>query len=197
VPRWQPAEQRSRGDAERVRRCLAGRPEAWEELLQRYQRLIYSIPRRMGLSADDCADVFQSVCTILLEKLSSLRQHARLSSWIVTTTKREALRVRQLGRRESSWSRVDPETGQERELEPAVDPVVEHELLQLEREQRLLQGWERLEQRCQALLRALFLAPELDYDAISRQFDLPIGSIGPTRMRCLRKLRGILGDLGL
>jgi len=184
-------------DAELVKGCLKGSEEAWEGLLERYQRLIYSIPVRMGLAPDVCADVFQSVCSILLEKLATLRDQALLSSWIVTTTRREALRVRRLAGRETQLPEAgESEGGQEAGL-PSVDPAIEEGILSLELETKLRVGWARLDERCRQLLEALFFGPNEDYARLSKTLGMPVGSIGPTRMRCLRRLRQQLARLGL
>src|SRR5215510_5741988 len=76
-----------------VRACLKGDTDAWEALILRYQRLIYSIPIRAGFSPVDAADIFQSVCVKLLEKLSTLRKQEKISSWLMTTTTRECWRL--------------------------------------------------------------------------------------------------------
>jgi len=83
-----------------VRACLDGNRRAWETLIQRYQRLLYAIPQRCGLSEDDAADVFQTVCLRLLQNLGNLRDERSLTSWLITTASREAWRVRRQRRRE-------------------------------------------------------------------------------------------------
>src|SRR5437868_14176088 len=88
------------GDRELLGSCLQGDAAAWEALIARYQRLIYSIPIRMGLSPNDAADVFQSVCLKLLEHISSLRNQDKVSSWLTITTRRESWRLALHRRRE-------------------------------------------------------------------------------------------------
>src|SRR5687767_6667078 len=87
-------------DQELVRACLANNEVAWEVLISRYERLIYSIPIKLRMSPQEAIEVFQSVCFILLKKLSTLRDHERLYSWLITTTTRECWRVRALKQRE-------------------------------------------------------------------------------------------------
>src|SRR5690242_13595765 len=82
-----------RQDGALIAACLRGEHAAWDALIQRYQRLIYSIPLKSRLSTDDAADIFQSVCLKLFEKLSTLREHEKISSWLITTTTRECWRV--------------------------------------------------------------------------------------------------------
>src|SRR5262245_10005679 len=87
-------------DSELLTSCLEGDASAWEALLARYQRLIYSIPIKMGLSPNDAADIFQIVCMKLLKNLSSLRHLERVSSWLTITTRRESWRLAALRRRD-------------------------------------------------------------------------------------------------
>ena len=84
-----PPEWAQLNDAALVHACLAGDQRAWDELVERYGRLVYGIPRRMGFSAADADDVFQNVFAILLRYLSDLRDYTRLAAWLVTTTRRE------------------------------------------------------------------------------------------------------------
>src|SRR3954470_1775127 len=98
-------------DRSLIRACLAGERQAWETLIRRYQRLLYAIPRRCGLSEDDAADVFQTVCVRLLENLEKLRDEAQLTRWLITTTQREAWRVQRLRRRETGSEASSDECG--------------------------------------------------------------------------------------
>src|SRR5262245_50512241 len=90
-----------------VEACLAGNSHAWEVVILRYQRLIYSIPIRNGFSSVDAADIFQSVCLKLLENLSTLRDHEKISSWLITTTTRECWRTIEKRRRENAPGKYD------------------------------------------------------------------------------------------
>ena len=173
-----------------VRACLAGDDGAWEELVDRYGRLVYTVPRRLGLSEVDAEDVFQNVFVTLLRSLGSLRDQTRLSAWLITTTRRESWKIGRAGARRG-----------EDELDdalPAADPAVLDEVLRWEREEGVRQAMRRLDDRCRALLTALFLEPETpNYEAISARLGLPVGSIGPTRARCFKKLDVILRELGI
>src|SRR5262245_29939339 len=144
-------------DPELVAQCLDGHQAAWATLISRYQRLIYSIPLRARLSADDAADIFQSVCLKLYEKLSSLRNHERISSWLITTTNRECWRVSARNRRDSAPPGFDAEDEAERveELPSAATPVDEQREA-LERQQIVRETVENLPERCRDLLRMLF-----------------------------------------
>jgi RNA polymerase sigma factor (sigma-70 family) len=175
-------------DSELVQACLAGDERAWEELVDRYGRLVYAIPRRMGLSAADAEDVFQNVFATLLRNLANLRDQTRLSAWLITTTRRECWR---LGRS----ARQHAELG-ESIVDDAAPP--EHEAERWEREQAVRQAIRQLDDRCRKLLTVLFLEPATPtYDRIAEQFGMPVGSIGPTRARCFRKLEAILRELGV
>src|ERR1700693_4989567 len=90
-----------RDDRTLVSACLEGDHSAWEALIARYQRLIYSIPIKARLSQDDAADIFQSVCLKLYEKLATIRDSQRISSWLITTASRECWRLSARNRRES------------------------------------------------------------------------------------------------
>jgi RNA polymerase sigma factor (sigma-70 family) len=171
-----------------------GDRQAWEALLVRYKRLIYSIPIRMGFSTSDAADVFQTVCVLLLENLAFLRRRDRLGAWLVITTRRECWRLA----RERHSDPPDPE----------VDPIgleqdgvtlatLEEEFLQIERQSLLHAALDNMEPRCQQLLKLLFWTdPRPTYDDIVSLMSLPEGSIGPTRARCLEKLTRILNRIG-
>ena len=174
--------------------CLEGEVLAWETLIARYQRLIYSIPLKSRLSADDAADIFQSVCLTLYRKLATLRDHEKISSWLITTTSRECWRVSTRNRREApasdSGSGDDPDP-----LEgiPSAAPRADEERETLERQQAVRQGVESLPERCRELLTLLFYqTDEWSYADIARRMEMPVPSIGPTRARCLEKLKKLL-----
>src|SRR5689334_7188669 len=92
-----------------IERCLGGDDAAWSDLVGRYQGLIYSVPRRMGLSAEDSADVFQLVCVLLYQRLGSVRDPSRLGGWLLTTASREAIRVSRRARRDAPRADTDPD----------------------------------------------------------------------------------------
>lgn len=181
-------------DGQLIEACLKGDQNAWESLVNRYSRLIYSIPFKYGLSEDDAGDVFQSVCLILLEKLGSLRDHSRLSAWLITTTTRECWSVSQkrAKQRDRTVQSEEPAELDVRDDGPPPDDLA----LMLERQQVIREGVTRLPARCQKLIWYLFYRKaETSYSDITRQLGIPEGSIGPTRARCLDKLRRVLVDL--
>jgi RNA polymerase sigma factor (sigma-70 family) len=184
-------------DATLVRRCRDGDAAAWPLLVTRYQRLVYAIVTRMGLDEHVAADVFQTVFEKLVQHLPGLREPERLQAWIVTTAKREGLAVRRHGQRQVSMTRAD-DAGDSQgtdEWDIADDsPGAEQQLEELQQLHRLRLGFDRLDERCRELLRLVFSDDDdrLGYDEVSRRLNLPIGSIGPTRSRCLGKLRKLL-----
>jgi RNA polymerase sigma factor (sigma-70 family) len=169
-----------------IEACLQGDELAWDNLTRRYGPLVYSIPRRQGMSAADADDVFQNVFTIVFRHLGSLRNQKCLAAWLITITRRECLH----------YCRRTPD--HDDLMEELVDSgnrlteQVEH------REQQLLihRALGRLEPTDQALLSALFLEiPTPSYVEIARRLGMAVGSIGPARARSLKKLAAALFEL--
>jgi RNA polymerase sigma factor (sigma-70 family) len=177
-----------------VAACLNGDASAWEALILRYQRLIYSISLKTRLSQDDAADIFQSVCLKLYEKLASLRDHEKLSSWIITTTTRECWRLSNRHRKEMPGGELSPEEADDKLQQLVADsPLIEEQKIILEQQQAVRQAVAALPERCKDLVTMLFYKKDdLSYTEIARQMDMPVASIGPTRARCLEKLRKLL-----
>jgi RNA polymerase sigma factor (sigma-70 family) len=182
-----------RDDRWLVRACLSGDHEAWEEMITRYQRLIYSIPLKARLSQDDAADIFQSVCLKLYEKLATIRDTERISSWLITTTSRECWRVSARNRRQNSTGSTDEEGADLLNEIPAEGPLLDEQREALERQQHVRQGIAALPDRCRRLITMLFYQKdEMSYVDIARQMNMPVPSVGPTRARCLEKLKKLL-----
>ena len=182
-----------RTDTQLIEACLAGDRTAWNRLVERYQRLVYSVALRQGLSADDADDVFQTVFVILLGKLDTCRDRERLGSWLVTITRREAWRV--LRERAAHANTTHDE--QELATQPAAEPPPEAAFQELEEQDLIRQAIDRLGSRCRRLLWHLFYTQDRpSYADIARELGMPEGSIGPTRARCLEQLKGILEQLG-
>jgi len=176
-------------DAELVRACARGDQQAWEQLVQRYQRLVYSIPRRSGLDEEATADVFQRVFTSLVEHLDRLEQPDRLSAWLVTAAKRETWRASR--RLAVTRAALAPE---EHAADVADSEVLaEDEMVRLEEQANLRRAVDRLADRCRELVLLLFYADEpLSYGEIAERIGMAEGSIGPVRGRCLERLRRLL-----
>jgi RNA polymerase sigma factor (sigma-70 family) len=162
-------------------------------LVRRYQRLVYSIPIRYGMAEDVAAVVFQSVCMLLLEHLGTLKDRGKLASWIITTTTRECWRVSNRLRREAPIGEM-VEEGDSPLFEIAdARPLAEEEQVLLESQQRVREAVQGLPDRCRALVDLLYFDEgHPSYEEISRRMEMPVPSIGPTRARCLEKLRKLL-----
>ena len=178
----------TRTDQALIQACIDGNASAWDEFVDRFGRLVYSIPRRHGLSAADSDDVFQTVFAIVLRRLETLRSADRVSAWLIRTTHRECWRV---GRRRQSGGNLS---------ETLADEALptEEQVSAWERQHLVRQALAQIDDRCRRLLEALYFqqaAP--DYAEIAKRLDMKIGSVGPTRARCLAKLQPILRRLTL
>jgi len=181
-------------DVRLVRECLEGREEAWSELLDRYKRLIFSIPLKYGLSCDEATDIFQDVCVELVAALGELREPRALPKWLAQVTAHKCARFKQVATRQSAAT-FENET-----LDTIADgaDLTEHVLLEVEREQALRDAVTMLPPRCRQLIRALFFeTPVRPYREIARRLNLACGSIGFIRGRCLSRLRSELRKNGL
>ncbi|MCZ7567924.1 MAG: sigma-70 family RNA polymerase sigma factor [Ardenticatenaceae bacterium] len=169
--------------------CIAGDQNAWVALVGRYERLIYSILLRHGLSESQAADVFQEVCLILLEKLDRLRDESCLAAWLMTVTRRECwktLRRRDVAGAEDAMPLLMNQ--------PANGSQPEDLVAQWEARQAVWDALARIGEPCRTLLQRLYYAqPAPSYAAIAAELGVPEGSIGPTRARCLKKLRHAMG----
>ena len=168
-----------------VTRARSGDQQAWDALVERYAPLIWSICRRHRLDGADAADVGQSVWLYLVDHLGSIRDPAALPGWLATTARRECGRVLDAARRA-------PATGYLLDADTLPDKqamTAEHELLAAERHATLRQAFLELPQDCQQLMALLIADPPVPYAEISARLGIPVGSIGPTRRRCLAKLR--------
>jgi RNA polymerase sigma factor (sigma-70 family) len=175
-------------DARLVRECLQGSEDAWSALLEKYKRLIYSIPVKYGLSPDEATDIFQETCVELLSELPRLREPRALPKWLMQVTARKCVclkkRERRLDARVSA--EVDASLLDVADAGPASDDI----LAEVEREQALRNAVSALPPRCGELVRMLFFeSPARPYREIADSLDLAPGSIGFIRGRCLHKLR--------
>ncbi len=151
---------------------------------------------RYGLGEEVAADVFQAVCLLLLEHLGSLKDRGKIASWLITTTTRECWRVSHRARREAPIGEGGDADG-ERPFAEILDekPLAEEEQIKLEGQQKVRQAVEALPERCRTLLELLYYVEDRpSYGEISRRLEMPVPSIGPTRARCLEKLRRLLEE---
>ena len=170
-----------------VRGAAAGDRRAWERLVDQYSRLIWSIAGEFRLGESDAADVSQITWMRLLEHIDRIEYPDRVGSWLAATARNECLRSLAARKRVV----LSPD---DTELSDAVahEPEIDAGLLADERAQVVREALSRLPRRWQRLLEMLMADPPVSYAEISDQLDLPIGSIGPTRGRCLARLRVLL-----
>jgi len=168
-----------------VTRARTGDRQAWDQLVDRYAPLVWSICRRHRLEAADAQDAAQTVWLTLVDHLDSLRDPAALPGWVATTTRRECGRILRAARRSGTAGyALAAETIPDEHARPA-----EHHLLAAERYAALREASGQLPPGCQQLLALLTADPPVSYAEIGARLGIPVGSIGPTRRRCLDKLR--------
>lgn len=166
-------------DSDLVGRCLKGDQNAWNDLVLRYERLIYSIARVLCPRPEDVSDVFQQVWLELYQQLGDLKNVGALPAWLITVTRRRSFAV--LRERYAS----EP-------LGKDIPDVSAH-LAQIEREHSLERALDQVSERCRRLIDLLYLdSNEPSYAQVSDVMRIPVASIGPTRARCLEKLRKLL-----
>lgn len=189
-----------------MQHCLNGDANAWQLLVDRYARLVHSIPTRHGLTVDSVNDVGQEVFIALAQHLHQIEDPERLPAWLMTTARRLSWRALQKYRSEQVGVEFDISEDTTLDAKSAATdqpfarrtPSVNELLDGWNRQEMLQQGLERLHDRCRTLLTLLFLEPdEPSYDEICAKTGIPKGSIGPTRNRCLQQLRSILEGLGI
>lgn len=175
--------------------CRRGEEAAWEGLINRYQRLIYAIPRRAGLDDDQAAEVFQEVFTTLVQKLDDIEDPERLHAWLVTIARRKTWRLisKEKVWRQPGTESSDDNTAQEFAKIPDGAPLPDEVMLGLEEQHRVRTALAALDERCRKLLTMLFYEQEPpSYAEIATALGTSAGSIGPTRARCLEKMLPLL-----
>ena len=170
-------------------RVLGGDHAAWEELVDLYATLVYSVARRSGLDDHDAEDCAQQTWVALYISRHRIHDWQKLPGWLSGTAYRRAMRIL---RKRASTQRV------ESKAPPAPTPLSpDQQVILLQRRALLERALARLDVGCRDLLTALFFAPgEKSYGEIARSFNIPINSIGPMRQRCLARLRKILKEMG-
>ena len=167
--------------AELVTAVRLGDQQAWQRLVDRFSSLVGSVCRRFALQPHDREDVAAGVWLRLLEHIHRLREPAALPGWIATTTRNECLALLRAKARTmpTDWV-IEPD---------ALDEAPEAGLVAELRRHALREAWSVLSERCRELLGMLFADPPLSYDEISTRLGMRMGTIGPTRIRCLDRLR--------
>ena len=175
---------------ELVPRAAAGDQPAWNAIVDRFSSLVWATARAHRLSRDDASDVAQTTWLRLVEHLDRIREPERLGAWLATTARHESLRVIRRGAREQLSDEVDL-------FEAPADDTLDRVLVDPERDGALWRAFAALSERCKSLLRLLMADEEPSYEEIGAALGMPIGAIGPTRGRCLEKLRGLVAVAGI
>jgi RNA polymerase sigma factor (sigma-70 family) len=173
-----------------LQRCQSGDTDAWKSLVDATKDLVWSVAKRQGMSNEDGGDVFQDTYVALHGSLATIRSGQALPRWIAVAAARACHQVR---RRNSRYSTVDPEPIMDAtaDLKPAADELVQ----QMTDAFLARKGLDVLGGKCKDLLSRLYFNED-DYQQISEELGIAMGSIGPTRARCLEKLKKILEKLG-
>jgi RNA polymerase sigma factor (sigma-70 family) len=173
-----------------VKRASDGDQAAWDALVERYTNLLWSVARGYRLERADAADVIQVAWLRLVEHLPRLRDPERVGAWLATTVRRECLQVIATRKRRGG-------PGEDEILTSLPDdaPPVDARVLADERDRALWQAFAGMPDRCQRLLRILMADPPPSYQDVAETLTMPVGSIGPTRARCLERLRTLLDDV--
>ncbi|GAB3008265.1 RNA polymerase sigma factor [Saccharothrix stipae] len=173
-------------NAELVSAAAEGDQRAWHEIVERYTPLVLAVVHRHRLRPADVADVNQTVWLRLVEQLRRLRDADALPGWIATTTRNECLRMLRMQQRTQPF---DPQSEDEPVSPDDAVADLDEEMEAAQRRQALREGFRMLSEQCRTLLAKLMADPPPSYAAVSEQLAIPVGSIGPTRIRCLDKLR--------
>ncbi len=187
-----PAKSLEKSDADLLRACKSGDESAWNAIVERYQRLIATIPRRAGLNEDQTADVFQEVFLTLFQKLDEIEQPEKLRAWLVTTAK-----FKTWGIVRGQKGFYSPETEEEMENEMAMlpdnSPLADEVLIELEQQHLIRTAVSKLEERCQKILSMIYLRNvAASYAEVAASVGVGESSVSPLRTRCLDKLAKIL-----
>lgn len=181
-------------DEELVNACRGGDEAAWETIVYKYQAMLYAIPKRAGLSQDLAADVLQEVFKTLFEKLAAIEQPQYLRAWLTTTTRYKTLHLIE----REKFGRINPLFDEENNLRYEVRDetlLPDENLIRLEQENQIETAIGKIDERCRRLLSLLYFGVEpIPYDEIAKILNIPSGSIGATRSRCLQKLMKFLPE---
>lgn len=181
-------------DAELIKACRRGDEAAWNQLVERFQRLIITIPRRAGLSEEQSADIFQEVFLTLFEKMDEIEQPEKIRAWLVTTAK-----FKTWGAVRGEKNIYSPATDEKMETEmanlPDAAPLADARLIELEQQHQIRTALNELEEKCRAILSMIYLRDTAaSYAEVAAAIGVGETSISPLRARCLRKLAKILSN---
>jgi RNA polymerase sigma factor (sigma-70 family) len=182
----------SRTDHELVAACLRGDEAAWHDLIERYNRLIYSIPLKLGLTRDEATDIFQAVCLDLVTELPRLRDPQALPAWLIQVTRRKVIKAKRKSERY-----VPDESGRADALSAPDADMPDSFLRDLQKTQSLRDAVDGLTPRCRRMVRMLFFEDTpRPYREVAAEIGVATGSIGFLRSRCLDRLRSALERIG-
>jgi RNA polymerase sigma factor (sigma-70 family) len=183
------AGQQDRGErmAELLDAARGGSDDALSKIVTEHSPLLWHVARAAGLSSGDAEDVMQTVWLRLLAHLDDIRTSTALTGWLVVTTRREAWRVRAAGRKQVPAGSEALDTLPDQGTGPQEQVLID------DQRRTMWVAIAQLSERCQELLRVVAFVPRPDYSAVAAELGMPIGSVGPTRGRCLAKLRVLLG----
>ena len=178
----------------RLAAATSGDRASWDHIVDRFTNLVWSVARSYRLPSEDAADVVQTTWLRLLDNLDRIEDPQRLGSWLATTARHESLHSLRRSRRETAVDVVEIMTSV-----PDERAAVDRDLLRSERDSALWELVERTSDGCRRLLRVMIATPPPSYAEIADALDMPVGSIGPTRARCLAGLRtlAVEADLAL
>ncbi len=180
-------------NARLVKDCLNGKEEAWRALIDRFKNLIFSVPLKYGLSADDAAEIFQSVCLSLLSELGKIRDPQALPAWLIQVTARRCANWR---REQEQFPGADEEEF-EAQVQKKSQELSAEQVREIELEQTLREAQVPLSPQCRRLIEMLFYeSPARPYEEVAAELGLATGSIGFTRQKCLEHLRANLERAG-
>lgn len=162
-------------------RAAAGEREAWDALVNRFGQMVWAVARSYRLDDAAASDVAQTVWLRLIENIDRIKDPERLPGWLATTCRREALRVLKRSER-------DIPSDFEYDVEDP-SPSLESMLIEDEESREVVAAFREIGEECQQLLRLLAVEPALSYEEIAEATGRPVGSLGPTRGRCVEKLR--------
>ena len=177
-------------DRDLVEAARNGDQSAWDEIVDRYGSRVWAVARAHRLCSADAEDVFQITFMRLVTHIDTIREPSRIGAWLATTARFECLTV--LRRRGRAIPSGDDDV---LDTPDPLLPAADSRLLADERSTELHAALGRLSEACQRLLRVLMTDPEPSYEEVSRALGMPIGSIGPTRGRCLKHLRRELSGI--
>jgi len=160
---------------------------AWDALVDRFGQMVWSLARGFRLDDAMAKDVSQTVWLKLIENIDRIKDPERLPGWLATTTRREAMRVAKARDRavvtDFEYDIEDP------------NPSLDEMLIDEEENRIVVRAFSTLDDMCRQLLRLMMIEPALSYEEISEATGRPIGSLGPTRARCLEKLKGAISRI--